>query len=103
MLPNGSLVEGFWKNEELIGEFIMIKPNGDSFIGRKKDGRLHGYVYKFEKLCKVLVEGDTTNQTWGKEALNYTDEQKLSGFGMERDVKSKSVYFGHFNGSKVTR
>ena len=96
-------MEGFWKNEELIGEFIMIKPNGDSFIGHKKDGKLHGYVYKFEKLCKVLVTGDKASETLDKEALRYKDEHKINGFGMERDLKNKNIYFGNFQQSKIIR
>ena len=102
-MPNGSIVEGFWKNEELVGEFIMIKPNGDSFIGRKKDGKLAGYVYKFEKLCKILVAGDAATESWQKEALKYTEEASLVGFGMERDLKSKSMYFGNFVASNISR
>lgn len=97
------MVEGFWKGEELVGEFIMIKPNGDSFVGRKRDGKLHGYVYKFEKLCKVLVAGDAVTESWQQRALKYTDDQKLTGFGMERDLKSKSMYFGNFVSSGFKR
>ena len=81
----------------------MIKPNGDSFIGRKKDGKLHGNVYKFEKLCKVLVDGDAAIESLEKDALKYVDESRLNGFGMERDLKSKSIYFGNFVGSEIIR
>lgn len=81
----------------------MIKPNGDSFIGKKKDGKLNGYVYKFEKLCKVLVAGDSATESWQKDVLKYSDEQRLTGFGMERDLKSKSMYFGNFIASRLIR
>ena len=47
------MIEGFWCNDELIEEFIMINKKGNVFIGQKVDKNLKGTFLKKSKLLEL--------------------------------------------------
>ena len=40
VIEDGSLIEGYWNGDNLLGLFVLLKPNGDVFIGENFKGGL---------------------------------------------------------------
>ena len=118
-MNNGCFIEGFWNNNKLIGQFIMIKPNGSSFIGKNVDGKLQGFVYKFNSIYERMIneslqdtkdfQEETMSDTGKSDALKggcvYKEENDIRGTGFESEYNGakRSVYYGKFSKSKLKR
>lgn len=50
MMPDKTLVEGYWKGDTLIGSFLMVKKNGNCFIGEEVDKQLKGIFINYKNL-----------------------------------------------------
>ena len=112
MTENGCLVEGFWKDNELVGEFMLIKPNGNCFIGQIISGRLRGFTYKYSKIEEIFLsykeafEGKK-NVDVVKQSVysfkNYRDDTNITGVGFEVDKPGGNFFKGFYHQSKFKR
>lgn len=51
---SGTYIEGHWENNKVIGDFLLIKPNGNAFIGTSKGDDIEGNIYPHTQIAKVL-------------------------------------------------
>lgn len=105
---DGALIEAFWIDREIKGEFIFIKPNGNCFIGHLIGKKLKGFIYKYFKIQQIFAKFKEAYE--GKKSLqsiqscymgfkNYKDDTKIRGYGLEVSVADASSYVGSFSNS----
>lgn len=46
-MPDGSVYEGWWKNDKPNGNGRLVQANGDVYLGNWVDGKANGYCIKF--------------------------------------------------------
>lgn len=51
---SGTYIEGYWEHNKVVGNFLLIKPNGNSFIGTSKGDEIEGFIYPHTQIAKVL-------------------------------------------------
>ena len=56
MTDTGCLIEGFWEKNKIDGDFLMVRPNGNFFIGTQINGELKGFIYPYGKFAKLQRE-----------------------------------------------
>ena len=54
-MKDKTMVEGYWNDDELLGIFLMYKPDGNVFIGENNKG-LKGFVMKYDYIIKKSQE-----------------------------------------------
>lgn len=75
----------------MIGEFILIRPNGNIFIGNEKNSKLKGLIYKFSKLEEISKNSEKIEKT----EFSYKNEV-INGKGVEFDQDKNYIYNGSF-------
>ena len=49
----GCLIDGVWENNKITGDFLMIRPNGNCFVGSQANGELKGFIYPYCRLTDL--------------------------------------------------
>lgn len=53
MTDSGCLLEGNWDKNRLTGDFFMVRPNGNCFVGSQTTGELRGFIYPYSRIANI--------------------------------------------------
>lgn len=108
MTERGCLIEGEWNDQQIIGKFLMVKPNGNCFFGEQFHNEMSGYIFTHRKLNEVHAQFHSAPIIDNDLFLPFENIKRggvegLTGVGLEKHFKLNSLYFADWKNCQVIR
>jgi hypothetical protein len=59
IVKNKYVVVGYWIKDKIVGSFILIQTNGNTFIGEQYNSVLKGVYYKYNEIIKIFTTSNS--------------------------------------------